>query len=236
MVVSSMHFGKTWHWFKVMFISLFIFPTVPPPTWSSHNLLDDASANPRCSAMFISSFLDWIFFPYISFIFGLLIAAYTRCALQKLCVLFTECMCVFFIILRTKSDFFPPQMIGIYDHAGVCLLCGILLLKSQFPRIRNIIVLYIWNVLYYNVHITICSNKNMKVMFFWDVMSCDLVDRYWHFEENYCLNLTLCPEDEGNRLLPKHRYVSIKLLCHTPEDHNLHLLSSGCPWINLHTG
>ena len=99
---------------------------------------------------------------------------------------------------------------------------------------------YIWNVLYCNVYITICSNKNMKVTFFWNVMPFGLVDRYWHFEETFCLNLTLCLVDEGSRLLSKRGYVSIKLLGHTPEDHNLHLLSSGCPtewpWIHLHTG
>ena len=186
---------------------------------------------------YVYQFVSWLdFFPiYFIYLWPIDCCIYQVCLTKILCSAHRVHVCVFLSFLEPKV-IFSPQMIGIYDHAGVCLLCGILLLKCQFPRIRNIIVLYIWNVLYYNVHITICSNKNMKVMFFWDVMSCDLVDRYWHFEENYCLNLTLCPEDEGNRLLPKHRYVSTKLLCHTPEDHNLHLLSSGWPWINLHTG
>jgi hypothetical protein len=56
---------------------------------------------------------------------------------------------VFLIILKTKSDSFcqligiydHAGVCGIYDHAGVCLVRGILLLQSQFPRIRNSITL-----------------------------------------------------------------------------------------------
>jgi hypothetical protein len=47
--VSSMWFSKTFHWFNIMFVSPFIFATVPPPTQQSHNLLD--GANPRSFAM-----------------------------------------------------------------------------------------------------------------------------------------------------------------------------------------
>jgi hypothetical protein len=72
-----------------------------------------------------------------SFIFDLLIAVDTRCALQKFCVLLTVHLCVFLSFSEPKVT----QHTGKYDHVGVCLLRGVLLVQYQFPRIRNSIAL-----------------------------------------------------------------------------------------------
>jgi len=160
------------------------------------------------------------------------------CALQKFCVLLTVHLCVFYHS-QNQQWFFPSTDWHIWSCWSVFSAWYIASTVSVSKNKKQYCT-YIWNVLYYNMYTTICSNKNMKVTFFWNVIPCGLIDRYLHFEETFCLNLTLCPGDEGSRLLPKCSYVSIKLLGHTPEDHNLHLLSSECPtrwpWIHLHTG
>jgi hypothetical protein len=48
-----------------------------------------------------------------------------------------------------------------------------------------------------------------KLMMFWVVMPCELIDRYQHFREKYPLHLQGWPQDEDSMIVQNASTVSI---------------------------
>jgi hypothetical protein len=160
-------------------------------------------ANPRCLAMLISWFLDKIFI-YFFYLWPVDCCIYQVCHTKILCSPHIVHLCVFFYHSQNQKWFFISTDWHIWTCWSVFSAWHIASTVS-ISKNKKQYCTYIWNVLYY-VYITICSNKNTKVTFFWNMMPCG----YWHFEETFCLNLTLCLGDEGSRLLSKRRYQTTR--------------------------